>query len=85
MHKPISQSRGVIFLQAESAVKLPIEPNFRGVVFFHNDPLSDIKLSPVYQQRILYILLDHILCLFSKGVVEDIIEIVHTSDPSTSG
>ena len=52
-----------------------IEPYFRWIVVFDDDPYSDIEFAFVDDEGVLYVLLDYVLGLFAQAGVQDIIQI----------
>ena len=61
----VAQFAGVVFLEAEAAVELPVKPDLGWGVVLDQHPLSDVEFAPVYYQRVLYVFLDNVLRLLA--------------------
>jgi hypothetical protein len=68
----------------KSEIALIIKPYFGWVEILYEYPLSYIKFSALNQQWILYVFLYYELSGLSKTVVSYIIDIIETSNASTS-
>jgi hypothetical protein len=61
MGELVAQLAGVVFLKAETAVELSVEPNLWRVIVLHQHPLPDIEFATINYQWILDVLLHHVL------------------------
>jgi hypothetical protein len=43
----VAESTCIIFLKAETYIKLRVNPYFRRGIVFNNYPLTDIKFAPI--------------------------------------
>ena len=84
MHEFVVNVLKTVVISTESKVALLVEPNSRRVIVLDENPLPNIELLAVDQQRILDVLLDDKLAIFAHAVVGDIIQIVHAFDASAS-
>ena len=75
----------VVLLVCEAEVALVVEPYFGWVEVLNDDPLPNIELPPLDQHRVLDVLLHHELCGPAHAVVNNIINIVETSDSPSPG
>lgn len=56
---------GIVILEAKSQVELVVEPYFGRVVVLNDHPYSDVELTLIDNQWVLYIFLHNILRLFA--------------------
>ena len=68
----ITQCISVIILKTKSNIKFIVEPYFRGIIVFNDNPYSDVKFSLVNDQRILYVFLNNILSVLSHRIVQNL-------------
>ena len=74
MDVSVAQLFWVIGFQTESDVEFEVEPDLWRIVIFNDHPLPDVEFPTFYQERVLYVLLNDILGLFSERVVKDIVQ-----------
>lgn len=84
MHEFVMNVVETILVAAKTKVALFVKPDNWRIVVLDENPLSDVKFFTIYQQRILYVFLDHELAVFSQAIVGNIIEVVETFDTSAS-
>ena len=84
MDKPIADIFNGVLFSAESKVALFVEPHFWRLEALDQDPLSDIKFFAFYNQRVLYVFLDHELHFFEATVVDYLKKVVKAANSSSS-
>jgi deoxyhypusine synthase len=71
-------------ISTETDIALIVEPYLRRTVVLDKNPLSDVKLFSLHQQRVLNVLLDDELYTSSQTIISDIVDVVEASDSSSS-
>jgi hypothetical protein len=73
MRETVAQFSGIVVLKAKTQIKFPIEPNTGWIVLLNYYPLTNIEFTTVNYQRILNVLLQHILSLLSHRIIQQIL------------
>lgn len=71
-------------ISTETDIALIVEPNLRRTVVLDKNPLPDVKLFSLHQQRVLNVLLDDELYTSSQTIISDIVDVIEASDSSSS-
>lgn len=84
MDESISDVVDVVVTGRESEVRLLINPHSQGIPICHKNPLSDVKLSTLNNQRVLHVFLSNKLRFLLLTEIQNLDQLLIQDDASPS-